>query len=304
MENGKKSNKIWGPFSGFISQLLELDYGVYTKENIEIKILRIKDDKEIYINFIDDKNMEHLITMYPSQNEYVVTVKFDDSYLYVRKDTFRASIHKHLSIKDSNGTYTINNCGISKNHIHMTNYGSIIKYVLSKECCLEYNLDTDKIFVCYKSFSDDNYIKIEYDEAFDTLLLYYNTLFYKTYNDFKTEIKKIQEPSFSILNESLSVPQLRKVTKDEINTLTELAKVYKENVEKLCIIEQAGLYNQLEMFVNDLKLYPIDAKYNSLRNFVNTMDIKDINALKAVKKDINHILKFEKQKKRKIKDYK
>lgn len=260
------------------------------KYTVTPKEVLIVDNDEEYTFIIDENSSYKTSVSYNNKNENISIIQYpfgeyENINLKFKKDNIDYSFSEYIiSASNLNGRYVIHNNIISK----IIDNNEKIK--------LGYDINDKKIYVYIRKKNKHHireYIKINYTDDILTMINNFNNLTI----DYK---RKIEELNNANLDEIIDIPVFNTNIEKEIEDLTFMANIYCENRDKLNILNNNELLIKLNDFVSSVQLSLDDKYIHDLIKDVNELDLKNIDNLKILKKNIKKIIKLRAKKEKKL----
>lgn len=282
-----------------ITDVDKLKNGIYTKE-IEKGIITInKQTKtnpriEKLIEIELKNNDKEIYKIHKNSGIYSILYNIDDNVqkkLYIdfffRNNVYidiLANEYKYTIKPNSSISKTINS-EIKSETLYFYIYNDILKYKLNNRITLGYNMQTKTPLVYIKKYNSEQEVEIEYNEFFNEKISTYNVLLEHSIN----LIEKTVSEEFKEIFKSYKLETIDVITDEYFYELLEVASVYENSKKYFNNKDIISIFDDINIFINELINSKEEAKINALANYIKNNDIKDPKVLKKIKSDITSI---------------
>lgn len=288
----EKNNKT---FDNLLEELILLKEGTYLNNDTNISITSIN-DKGKHINIFNGELNYKIITSTNTSNYTVEVILDENATLYISKDEFYRT-HKYIYHNENNHYYNIYNYGISRDseRILTINNNELIRKV-DDTCYLGYNFEDNRIYVYYKKYNSiknefdfsTDYEKFKYNRKFLDAKDYYNIKLEKFLKEFKNSVDGTR---FKPIADSIKIPTLNNNLNKEIEILKELVNIYTKYKNSFNILEEEKNIQTISDSIKAINREPLESKIKGLEDYINKIDLSDLDSLKKLQKEIDNILK-------------
>ena len=289
-----------------IEKLFELKSGAYTNKNgVNIEINQNNNSSFLFMkkNIINTNKTE--ITL---EGNYIhLSLNLDEqATLYYSKNFLTGNEKNYIIIK--NNGYYLNEEEISiserANSTYHINPNFIFKEI-DNTCWLGYDVETDKIYVYYRTNVDSKkmptlinqsyyFYCFEYNDLFLSGLAHYNAKI----NQFLEEFKNTNTGEFKIMACNLKIQPLRKDFGLEIKELKKIVELYKYYYNKLNIEQNQSELKDVYDFIISLTINQIKVSSNDIQNIIENIDSIDKQLLINLRTELYNALESDKKTKK------
>lgn len=248
-------------FDMLIEKLNELQIGQYYNNGFDLNIVKTK---ETGTTCAQIKHTSKEINISYNEIEEVVTIKTNDnSYLLFQKNKVTGQIYTFMHVDKDNKQYSVYENGISINDgpYCSVNKENKLLYPVNDNHYLEYNIDSNDIYVYYRKYNssqgknpDNDFVKFKYHDSLRTEIAMYNLEIEICVNTIKQQFE--EHPVFSELVKTLTIPKLDyKYLTSEVDFLLEMVDIYINNKPSIKKYEAElnDVYNFVVGLTNKIK---------------------------------------------------
>ena len=137
-------------------------------------------------------------------------------------------------------------------------------------------------------FDFSDYEKFKYNRKFLDARDYYNIKLEKFLKEFKNSVDGTR---FKPIADSIKIPTLNNNLNKEIEILKELVNIYTKYKNSFNILEEEKNIQTISDSIKAIKKEPLESKIKGLEDYINKIDLSDLDSLKKLQKEIDNILK-------------
>ena len=295
-ENEEKINTL-------LKKLDELKEGSYKYNNVFIeKTIR---NSGFGANIIFENNKYEI--SYSCNGEYIINKSIDEYTTLYRTRNYNNIIYEFITAKLHNHDYNIYEKSISRDNEDTCriNNNEILKK-LDDNTYISYDLNTEKKYVYYKKY---NIVKESCDIDLTHIKNEYNPYFIEDRDMFNNKLKEainffiddMETNRFKDLANTISIRPLKDNLLIEIEKIEEIGRVYNKYKNNFNVLNEDKNLENIISHITKLINNPYEAKENSIRNIINNIDLKDTATLINLRNEIESLIKYQKNTKRKTK---
>lgn len=301
----KDNNKIC-TLNDIINKMVNLSEGYAEYDNMSICV---KESKKINENSstsfkveIEDENCFYEYNI-PFTNEYYINIKSknNDFNIYTKKDkTTTEKDNRSMRFSYNDKEYALTNKKITdliENKEYIIHNNNLI-YKIDDKTYIGYSFENNKVYIYNKKQDsinndiDNDYIKSIYVKN----LAKTGNICIDFLDTVKNKIKeKIDDKELNNLIDDIKMPKFNTNLDTYYDDIISMANLYINKIEYLNMLDNEDLLNKTYNIVNNANITIVDKKINNFKDCINNNNLKDLNTLYCLKKQLKEIIKLKKK---------